>query len=893
MALITPTPTRTPEPTPFPTKTPTRTVTPSLTKTNTTTPTKSKTPTPTITKTLGITQSPTITPTPTPTQTKTVTPTITPEPSQFPTETPTRTVTPTNTPTRTITPTKTKSPTPTPTKTKSPTPTPTKTKTPTPSPTTIGYIVNTYGFQITGLTANTGSTLFLNSNNIPLTSVTNNSLVIKFSYLNFYGENKFNSYSEFSGLNNIYIKIEQGENYFIFRLTDSTVLEIDSQNNNFIIDGFKNPNKLVLVKYNNPVFDSEQFSVVYFGVSLDTTDCITLVDTVPAIAPVDTRLKATFLVENFVYGYSSQPAQFYLTNGFISNGTGTAAQVLYTPGIWRQIDTDNPINVTVPGPLFRVGVSYEKIPASGITWTNLIGCDWYGFSECLTVETGKYYFIGSSADNNLRIYVDGQIIVDTSELSFCQGCNIPLTATSLGWESWKVYQVYLSSGQHAIQVVAQNCGPKRTSLGWEIYDNTLNELIGAQNLEDLNRIFSTETYRDQSYDNQNVYFDVVISNTSGNYINKGYTCPTGYTYACGNCYKYQSVPCPTVTPTRTQTPTKTPTVTTTRTQTPTVTPTRTKTPTITQNNCVCFDIQGTSAPISGSCYVCPSGIINNKPWYLLGNAGACGHPYIFRVVWSNTNNRWEAIQGQGQNERVVLYLNNPSYYPISNNQYPWVINVPSSFALYDYPFNSKLGSCNQIEGGSNMESELINKPITGITQGTSSILSGSGLAVLEILNKEVKIIGSVISLSGTPKLSDIISFSAKTKKTFTIYQDTSYVVFNISGTRVFSIDEKSELFIFDGTVYTDDITIVDSGNTQFISGQSVYFGFDTYSTYSIYPTPTPTKTPTKTPTRTVTPSLTKTKTPTPTRTPQPTSFPTKTPTRTKTPTKSPTPTRKN
>jgi len=112
-------------------------------------------------------------------------------------------------------------------------------------------------------------------------------------------------------------------------------------------------------------------------------------------------------------------------------------------------------------------------------------------------------------------------------------------------------------------------------MGAEIYDNTYDELITITSVSQLNRVFTTEEFRTGGPH----YFDVVQL-PNGTYTNQGYTCPVGYTYACGQCYQFTNV-CPSPTPTKTQTPTKTPTNTKTPTKTPTNTQTPTKTPTTT------------------------------------------------------------------------------------------------------------------------------------------------------------------------------------------------------------------------------------------------------------------------------------------------------------------------
>jgi len=145
----TPTPTNTPTNTETPTETPTNT--PTATETPTNTPTETPTNTPTNTETP--TNTPTNTETPTNTPTNTETPTNTPTPDETPTNTPTNTETPTNTPTNTETPTNTPTNTETPTET--PTNTPTNTQTQTNTETSTNTPTNTQTQTNTETSTNT------------------------------------------------------------------------------------------------------------------------------------------------------------------------------------------------------------------------------------------------------------------------------------------------------------------------------------------------------------------------------------------------------------------------------------------------------------------------------------------------------------------------------------------------------------------------------------------------------------------------------------------------------------------------------------------------------------------------------------------------------------------
>lgn len=158
---ITPTPTQSLGASPVPTKTPTQT--PTQTPTFTPTPTVTTGLTPTATETP--TQTPTVTPTfdASPTPTQTVTQSRTPRVTRTPTRTP---APPTPTPTQTVTTGLT------PTATESPTPTPTLTTTPTQTaiPTTIEIGVSDIDGQITDVTFNGTSLVYISDSNFPITN---------------------------------------------------------------------------------------------------------------------------------------------------------------------------------------------------------------------------------------------------------------------------------------------------------------------------------------------------------------------------------------------------------------------------------------------------------------------------------------------------------------------------------------------------------------------------------------------------------------------------------------------------------------------------------------------------------------------------------------------------
>jgi hypothetical protein len=273
-----------------------------------------------------------------------------------------------------------------------------------------------------------------------------------------------------------------------------------------------------------------------------------------------------------------------VTTGF--NNPGVSGTRIYRPGynndlsslniqttltrqtIWRASNTTN-------GPVMRNAIWTTVRPQTG--WQPID--QWVGFSFCFTADTvSRTYFIGIAADNNFALILDGVSIVNTELNSLFDGAQQT-------YQYWHIFPVVIPPGQHTIQLLGLN-NAASASFGCEIYDNTLDELRSATNVNQLNILFSSI--------NQTVA-DISYTRDFSQQLGAGYTCPPGYFWSiCSgctrvvNCVPPTSTPTPTITSTPTQTPTDTPnrpTLTPTPTQTPTETPdrvTETPTPTPTQ-----------------------------------------------------------------------------------------------------------------------------------------------------------------------------------------------------------------------------------------------------------------------------------------------------------------------
>jgi hypothetical protein len=295
----------------------------------------------------------------------------------------------------------------------------------------------------------------------------------------------------------------------------------------------------------------------YTWTAIDGSSCVAL-ETVSATAP---QYPLTAYTRTY-YEYSMSGTTIF-EPGWNVNGTGTVNTVLNTPSVWKNTSTTN-------GPLNRTGLWVDLDTADPVDYPLNV---WVGFNFCVTGFTGGTYYIGLGADNEYRLEIDGNVILDTS--------SVTGTPESLDkFRKWHVYPVTLTGGQHIIGLYGYNQtnpGINPAGFGCEIYNNTLSELVNANNINDLNIIFSSTEFIGEIIQ--------VVKDGNGQYLTSGYTCPTGYEYApCdGTCWKNiycPELPTPTPTPTPTSTdvpPTPTPTPTSTDVPPPTQTPTPTST----------------------------------------------------------------------------------------------------------------------------------------------------------------------------------------------------------------------------------------------------------------------------------------------------------------------------
>lgn len=216
--------------------------------------------------------------------------------------------------------------------------------------------------------------------------------------------------------------------------------------------------------------------------------------------------------------FSEFGTRFY-NLGYTTSGTGTYAHVSTTVPVW---DSGG---LSTQGPLNRCAI-----------WTTTGGSaepydTWLGFSVCLSgITVSKTYYVGIAADNNFRLLLDGNELLNT--------IGGPYDDDVDSFKYWHVYPVVIGAGDHTLEVWGLN-NDSNAGFGCEVYDNTLSELTGATIYNDLNVLFSSS--------GQTLF--TIVQDISGNYLSSGYTCPNEYTYSIcnGNCIKYDfcdKIPCP-------------------------------------------------------------------------------------------------------------------------------------------------------------------------------------------------------------------------------------------------------------------------------------------------------------------------------------------------------------
>ena len=203
--------------------------------------------------------------------------------------------------------------------------------------------------------------------------------------------------------------------------------------------------------------------------------------------------------------YSEFGTLIYNT-GYTSNGSGTSSP-LNTSGLWEN-------SSGTEGPLLRSAI-WTTIPTSADTnWFPI--STWLGFSHCLTLLEEKTYYVGLGGDNGAMLRLNGQIIVKQDVFSIPQS----------NFKYWHIYPITINAGTNILEFFGYNqYGP--AGFGFELYDNTYNEITGATVFGDLNVVYTTI---DQTGTTFHLSLDGSLNQTVS-----GYTCNLGSSYTYQSC----------------------------------------------------------------------------------------------------------------------------------------------------------------------------------------------------------------------------------------------------------------------------------------------------------------------------------------------------------------------
>jgi gliding motility-associated-like protein len=168
-------------------------------------------------------------------------------------------------------------------------------------------------------------------------------------------------------------------------------------------------------------------------------------NTVPSIPPGTGALDILVRAAGSVY-YGSAGVRIY--DAYDTLGRGSFTPIADPNFFWQT-------------PLERCGVWAAKEPIS------------IGFSVCIEIPEAKTYYMGFAADNSGTLTIDGKTIV-----------------TGIDFVYWQIYKINLTKGKHLAEFKVVNFGGP-AALGFEIYDNTEDQILNAQSYGDLNVVFTT------------------------------------------------------------------------------------------------------------------------------------------------------------------------------------------------------------------------------------------------------------------------------------------------------------------------------------------------------------------------------------------------------------------
>ncbi|MET0636107.1 MAG: PA14 domain-containing protein [Chitinophagaceae bacterium] len=143
---------------------------------------------------------------------------------------------------------------------------------------------------------------------------------------------------------------------------------------------------------------------------------------------------------------------------------------------------------SVIGPLNRSGVWLCQ-PGGNTGVFQPLG-QWIVLNDSFSVPSTKTYYLGLGVDNDIKVYIDGNLISQKT------GSGLP------NFEIWYIYPISLTAGSHTIRIEGLNTSGIAL-MGVEIYNNTEAQLRAAKCYSgcanSLNMVFSTRDMIGKTY----------------------------------------------------------------------------------------------------------------------------------------------------------------------------------------------------------------------------------------------------------------------------------------------------------------------------------------------------------------------------------------------------------
>lgn len=149
--------------------------------------------------------------------------------------------------------------------------------------------------------------------------------------------------------------------------------------------------------------------------------------------------------------------------------------------------------------------------------------EYIGFSYCLDIPSTQTYYVGLAADNDIKLKVNNQTLVECKVNNFTANTQA-MSGSSFIYTNWHVFPITLTSGLNIIELEGLNTGAF-AAFGAEIYSGSVNTLSAYTSTTQLtaDTLFSTYDFIGQT----------IPLSQSGATTGTGYTCPNGYSlYTC-------------------------------------------------------------------------------------------------------------------------------------------------------------------------------------------------------------------------------------------------------------------------------------------------------------------------------------------------------------------------